>query len=160
MKNNYKKLLNIIGTITIFFIATPGCSSLLKEKRNFGEGEISLIVPAELMVRIVDGKEINVADIIDGTYTIKFSRGQHSIIFEYIDNWNINSDFANIMRSPPISLTYNYISSNSYLLNYKRPKNADEARTLAKNPKFWLENNGRAIKEGVVNNSISFHSTY
>jgi hypothetical protein len=160
MIRKYTKLFSVIAIITIFLTNISGCSSPLKEKRNFGEGEVTLIAPAELMIRIIDNKKIKMADFRDGTYTIRLPKGQHSIVFEYIDNWNRKTDMANIMRSPPVVLTYNYNSSHSYILNYKRPESAEEARKLAKRPKFWLEQKGKILKEGVVNKSIFLRNQY
>ena len=91
MRKFYNKLFAKVGILTVLsIIAVSGCSSHTNDTRSFGKGEISLTVPAELSVRIVDGKIIQVPDYRDETYTIRLTTGRHSLTFKYIDNWNNN----------------------------------------------------------------------
>ena len=144
-------------------LSITGCSSLTKQTREFGEGNIRLELPAQLLVRIIDGKKIKVPDFYEGTYTIRLTQGKHKIIFEYLDNWNPQGGrvhLGKIMRSRPLELNYNFNGSELYILNYKRPNNAQEAQSFALKPRIWLEKNGNNVQQANINNSVYLHDNY
>lgn len=75
-------------------------------------------------------------------YTL--SPGQHTLIFEYADLWDISADEHDKIVSPRVKLVFTAEAGKTYQIQHAKMDNVEQSRAFARQPEFRLVQLGEA----------------
>ena len=129
-----------------------------KQKSN----ATTLIVPATIDILEIDGQRYQSPSLIDGSYSVSLSKGNHSLIAQYYQNWNTIDESGNIIKWKPVEIRHTFKASSGYSLEHTKVEDIDDAESLVNTPEIWLSSDQQKIIAGVVleeQNNRSIYST-
>lgn len=100
----------------------------------------SIVLPEQLEIVTVNGLEIEGARglLSKGNTTLEVSPGRYEVLAFYRELWE-RGDQHDMLRSDPALFVVDAAAGQRYRLDYARPANMAEARTLAAEFQGWVE---------------------
>lgn len=106
-------------------------------------------VPSQIEVYSINGSKVSGVNSFfnAGDKDLKLLPGRYEIIAYYKELWDLDANNHEVLKSDPTKFIVNGKAGQLYRVDYDRPQNADQARTLEANFKGWVEevNSGEKI---------------
>ncbi|WP_296984559.1 MULTISPECIES: DUF2057 family protein [unclassified Thalassolituus] len=132
-----------------------GCSVFEQKPVDVGSGEVKVTVPSSIKVIAVDTREVNAPSLYRGNYHVRMAPGIHTLLVQYVENWNTMDESGYIIKSEAIEIRSDFAAGTEYRIDLTTPQSRREAQQWVLAPDVRLasakgEVKGHEIKGPVI----------
>lgn len=120
-------------------ICLGACSTQLTHDLHQGAPEQAVSIKSfpTVLIKSIDNEDTGFGFIgQEQQYTL--SPGQHTLIFEYADLWDLSADEHDKVVSPRVKLVFSAEAGKTYQIQHAKMENVQQSRAFAKRPEFQL----------------------
>ncbi|MDX7745413.1 YccT family protein [Aeromonas veronii] len=125
-------------------VLVPALAGLLWAGSALADAQLEVTNP--YVVQLIDGQSIN-PKLLDKTSIFPLSAGKHQLVVAFEGNYSSRSDIK-LVTAEPLVLNFTAADNQQLVLDYKKPRNEDEAKQFVKDQKV-------ALKDKVTGQQVS-----
>lgn len=124
-------------------ILLSACASSTAPVRLYGgapkpaSGLVMLDVGPGVQLVEMDGDEVS-GSLLRDSYQAELLPGEHVLKVRYSELWQVSAEEHDVVRSSPLLIRFTGSAGQHFRFDYPRPRNRDEARRFAKDPRIAL----------------------